>query len=146
MGSNDNLENLLRSGGLKAEPPDRKECEGLLRSAIDRLQDAHNPALSFASRFDLAYNAAHALALTALRLQGYRSDRRYLVFQCLTHTLGVGKVQVRLFALCHERRNLAEYEGYMEVDEPLLVELVSATDALLVNVRKAMTDAWPARE
>jgi hypothetical protein len=93
MGSNDNLENLVRNGGLKAEPPDRKECEGLLRSAIDRLQGAHNPALSFASRFDLAYNAAHALALTALRLQGYRSDRRYLVFQCLAHTLGVGKVQ-----------------------------------------------------
>lgn len=51
MGGNDNLENLLRSGGLKAEPPDRKECEGLLRSAIDRLLDAHNPALSFASRY-----------------------------------------------------------------------------------------------
>lgn len=141
MGSNDNLENLLRTGGLKAEPPDRKECEGLLRSAIDRLQDAHNPALSFASRFDLAYNAAHALALTALRLQGYRSDRRYLVFQCLTHTLGVGKVQVRLFALCHERRNLAEYEGYMEVDEPLLAELIAAADILLLQVRKAMADA-----
>lgn len=141
MGGNDNLENLLRSGGLKAEPPDRKECEGLLRSAIDRLQDAHNPALSFVSRFDLAYNAAHALALTALRLQGYRSDRRYLVFQCLTHTLGVGKVQVRLFALCHERRNLAEYEGYMEVDEPLLAELVAAADSLLLRVRKAMADS-----
>lgn len=143
MGSNDNLENLLRSGGLKAEPPDRKECEGLLRSAIDRLQDAHNHALSFASRFDLAYNAAHALALTALRLQGYRSDRRYLVFQCLVHTLGVGRVEVRLFALCHERRNLAEYEGYMDVDEPLLAELVAATDALLLQVRKAMGDTWP---
>lgn len=51
MVSNDNLENLLRTGGLKAEPADRKECEGLLRSAIDRLQDAHNPALSFASRY-----------------------------------------------------------------------------------------------
>lgn len=144
MGSNDNLENLVRSGGLKAEPPDRKECEGLLRSAIDRLQDAHNPALSFASRFDLAYNAAHALALTALRLQGYRSDRRYLVFQCLAHTLGMGKVQVRLFALCHERRNLAEYEGYMEVDESLLAELVAATDALLLQVRKAVADVSPA--
>ncbi len=144
MGSNDNLENLLRSGGLKAEPPDRKECEGLLRSAIDRLQDAHNPALSFASRFDLAYNAANALALTALRLQGYRSDRRYLVSQCLMHTLDVGKVQVRLFALWHERRNLAEYEGYMEVDEPLLAEFIVATDALLPQVRKAMVDAWPA--
>lgn len=124
MGSNDNLENLLRTGGLKAEPPDRKECEGLLRSAIDRLQDAH------------------ALALTALRLQGYRSDRRYLVFQCLTHTLGVGNVRVRLFALCHERHNLAEYEGYMDV--ALLAELAAAADALLLKVRKAMADAWPA--
>lgn len=138
MGSNDNLENLVRSGGLKAEPPDRKECEGLLRSATDRLKDAHNPALSFASRFDLAYNAAHALSLTALRLQGFRSDRRYLVFQCLIHTLGMNKIQIRLFALCHERRNLAEYEGYMDVDETLLSELLSATDVLLSMVQDAI--------
>lgn len=138
MGSNDNLENLVRSGGLKAEPTDRQECKGLLSSAMDRLKDAHIPALSFASRFDLAYNAAHALALTAMRLQGYRSDRRYLVFQCLVHTLGLSKAQVRLFALCHERRNLAEYEGYMDVDENLLAELVAATDALLPLVQQAM--------
>lgn len=46
MSSKDNLKNLVRSGGLKAEPPDRKECDGLLRSAIDRLKDAHNPALA----------------------------------------------------------------------------------------------------
>ncbi|EJM75776.1 hypothetical protein [Pseudomonas sp. GM55] len=138
MGSNENLENLVRSGGLKAEPPDRKECEGLLRSATDRLKDAHSSALSFASRFDLAYNAAHALALTAMRLQGFRSDRRYLVFQCLIHTLGLNKIQVRLFALCHERRNLAEYEGYMDVDETLLAELLAATDALLPLVQDAM--------
>lgn len=138
MGSNDNLENLVRTGGLKAEPPDRKECEGLLSSAVDRLKDAHSTTLSFASRFDLAYNAAHALALTAMRLQGYRSDRRYLVFQALIHTLGLSKPQVRLFALCHERRNLAEYEGYMDVDETLLAELVAATDALLPLVQKAL--------
>ncbi|MNI15274.1 hypothetical protein D3C73_685700 [compost metagenome] len=138
MGNNENLENLVRSGGLKAEPPDRKECEGLLRSATDRLQDAHSSALSFASRFDLAYNAAHALALTAMRLQGFRSDRRYLVFQCLVHTLGLNKIQVRLFTLCHERRNLAEYEGYMDVDETLLAELLAATDALLPLVQDAM--------
>ncbi|MNQ80272.1 hypothetical protein D3C85_952440 [compost metagenome] len=138
MGSNENLENLVRSGGLKAEPPDRKECKGLLRSATDRLKDAHSSALSFASRFDLAYNAAHALALTAMRLQGFRSDRRYLVFQCLVHTLGLNKIQVRLFALCHERRNLAEYEGYMDVDETLLAELLAATDALLPLVQDAM--------
>jgi hypothetical protein len=129
------LENLVRSGRLKTEPPDANESAGLLRSAIDRLNDAHNPALSFASRFDLAYNTAHALALYALRQQGYRSDKRYLVFQCLAHTTPITKTQVRLFALCHERRNLAEYEGYMDVDETLLNELLSATDHLLTVIR-----------
>lgn len=141
MGSNENLENLVRSGGLKAEPPDRKECDGLLRSAIDRLKDAHNETLSFASRFDLAYNAAHALALTALRLRGYRSDKRYLVFQCLAHTLDLSKLQVRVFALCHDRRNLAEYEGHMNADETLLADLLAATDSLLARVQQVMADA-----
>lgn len=49
----ENLINLARTGDLKPEPPDRRECEGLLQSARDRLQDANNTALSFASRFDL---------------------------------------------------------------------------------------------
>jgi len=139
MGEQENLENLLRSGGLKAEPSDRRECEGLIRSAVDRLNDAQTIPLSFASRFDLAYNAAHALALTALRLRGYRSDKRYLVFQCLIHTADVSKVQVRLFALCHERRNLAEYEGYMDEDDALLTQLIESAAELLGRVRQMMT-------
>jgi len=131
------LENLVRTGGLKSEPPDANESAGLLRSAIDRLEDAHNAKLSFASRFDLAYNAAHALALYALRQKGYRSDKRYLVFQCLAHTTATTKTQVRLFALCHERRNLAEYEGYMDVDDTLLNELLNATDSLLAEIQNS---------
>lgn len=134
MDSKASLENLQRSGGLKAEPPDRKECDGLMRSARDRLKDAGNPQLSFASRFDLAYNAAHAIALTALRLQGYRSDKRYLVFQCLVHTTEASKMEVRLLALCHERRNLAEYEGYMDEDEALLGQLMEKAATLMSNV------------
>ena len=134
MDSKANLENLQRSGGLKAEPPDRKECDGLMRSARDSLKDDGNPQLSFASRFDLAYNAAHAIALTALRLKGYRSDKRYLVFQCLVHTAEASKMQVRLLALCHERRNLAEYEGYMDEDEALLGQLMERAATLMSNV------------
>ncbi|WLG48017.1 hypothetical protein [Pseudomonas sp. FP1740] len=126
MGSNENLENLLRSGGLKAEPPDRKECEGLMRSAVDRLKDAQTSSLSFASRFDLAYNAAHALALTALRL-----CKRYLVFQCLVHTADIGKVQVRLFALCHERRNLAVFDHYGQRNDPSLCLIDAPPPTLL---------------
>ncbi len=53
------LENLFKIGNLHWEPPDSKEFKGLVLSAQDRLEDAQNSSLSFASRFDLAYNAAH---------------------------------------------------------------------------------------
>src|SRR2546422_1071755 len=68
------LANLARIGKLKAEPPDARERAGLLRSATVRLQDARQPILSLESRFDLTYNAAHAAALSALRVHGYRSE------------------------------------------------------------------------
>jgi hypothetical protein len=66
------LENLTGPGKpLSPEPPDQAEIDGLLRSGRARLVDAKNLALSLESRFDLAYNAAHALCLAALRRNGY---------------------------------------------------------------------------
>lgn len=79
------LENLVRFGQLRPEPPARAELEGLLRSGSRRLVDAERTDLSLESRFDLTYSAAHALALAALRAKGYRSESRYLVVQCLQH-------------------------------------------------------------
>ncbi len=130
----DNLKNLADIGTLNAEPADKREFDGLVASASDRLNDALNDSLSYAGRFDLSYNAAHALALAALRFHGYRSDKRYLVFQCLVHTLGLSKAKTRIFSLCHERRNLAEYEGHFNVDEQLLAELIANTKELLDKV------------
>ncbi len=77
------FDNLVNIGQLKTEPGDQAEFDGLVNSGRLRLKDAHLDTLSLESRFDLAYNAAHALALAALRWQGYRSDNRYIVFQCL---------------------------------------------------------------
>jgi hypothetical protein len=82
------LENLVEIGKLKPEPPAQTELDGLIHSGTVRFADAKNDKLSFESRFDLAYNAAHAHALAALRFHGYRSENRYLVFQSLEHTLG----------------------------------------------------------
>lgn len=62
------LDNLVRVGKLKAELSEAGELMGLLRSGIERLNDAERVDLNLASRFDLAYNAAHALALAALRV------------------------------------------------------------------------------
>jgi hypothetical protein len=130
------LDRLVQIGALKTEPPRQAEIEGLIRSGEARLADAKRLDLSPESRFDLAYNAAHALALAALRWHGYRSDRRYLVFQTLPHTLGIAEVTSRLLTKAHERRNLAEYEGLIEVDERLLADLLTATADLLRAVRK----------
>ncbi|MCY3941153.1 MAG: hypothetical protein OXG29_08775 [Gammaproteobacteria bacterium] len=116
----DELNNLVRIGKLKLESPARAELEGLLRSGSLRLDDSRRIDISLESRFDLAYNATHALALAALRAEGYRADSRYLVFQCLQHTVGLSNVQWRVLDQAHRKRNLAEYEGELDVDEQLL--------------------------
>lgn len=120
----DPLENLTRIGKLKTEPPAKAELEGLLRSGQHRLHDASKADLSLESRFDLAYNAAHALALAALRWHGYRSENRYLVFQCLQHTLDLPREQWRILDHAHRQRNLAEYEGYLAVEESLVEAVI----------------------
>lgn len=84
------LANLVKTSHLKVEPFEQNEFKGLLRSGKARLKDANNSALELESCFLLAYNAAHSIALAALRWHGYRPDNRYIVFQALQHTLGVG--------------------------------------------------------
>ncbi len=130
------LENLARIGKLKIEPSAENEINGLVASGTARLHDANNAQLSFESRFDLAYNAAHALSLAALRFHGYRSDNRYLVFQALPHTVGLPAAHWRVLAKAHDKRNLAEYEGHFDADPQLLKDMLAAAE--IVNVQLAL--------
>jgi len=100
-----------------------------------RLADAQRPELSAESRFDLAYNAAHAFSLAALRWHGYRSENRYLVFQSLTHTLQLPSALWRVLDDAHRKRNLAEYEGEIDVDAALLDALLRVTDEVAERAR-----------
>ncbi len=125
------LDNLSGAGKpLQQEPFDANEFAGLLRSGVARLKDARNVTLALESRFDLAYNAAHSLSLAALRRMGYRSGNRYIVFQVLPHTLGLGADVWRVLDKCHNTRNLGEYEGMLDVDERLVADLITATQAV----------------
>src|SRR5688572_26016180 len=103
--TSESLERLAKARQLKAEPAIRREFEGLLRLGRAHLEDARKRELSLESRFDLAYGAAHALSLAALRWHGYAE-------------------QWRVLALCHERRNAAQYEGNFNVDQKLMAELL----------------------
>jgi hypothetical protein len=122
------LDNLVRIGQLKAEPASQVEIDGLLRSGAARIKDAENEQLSIESRFDLAYNAAHAFSLAALRFHGYRSESRFLVFQSLQHTLQLSPAKWRVLdqahKQAHKKRNLVEYEGSADVDVGLLTALI----------------------
>jgi hypothetical protein len=131
------LENLCGPGKpLRQEPPDANEIAGLERSGLRRLADAEKQANSLESRFDLAYNAAHALSLAALRRSGYRAANRYIVFQVLPHTLGVGPEVWRVLAQCHELRNRGEYEGDLYVDERLVTDLINACKIVVARLQK----------
>ena len=130
------LENLEGPGKpLRAEPPDAAEFAGLLRSGRARLKDARNKGLALESRFDLGYNGAHALCLAALRWHGYRSNNRYLVFQLLPHTLGLGPEVWRVLSKCHDMRNRTEYEGALDVDDRLVTDLIDACRKVAEKVR-----------
>lgn len=128
------LDNLVRIGQLKSEPPAQAEFDGLVRSGSVRLADAQNVSLNLESRFDLAYNSAHALSLAALRWHGYRSENRYQVFQCLTHTLALEATLWRVLDQAHRKRNLAEYEGDLDVDESLVDALIRVTKIVAERV------------
>ena len=134
--SREELDNLVKINQLKVEPATRIEFTGMVRSARTRLADSQNEDLDPDSQFDLAYGAAHRLALAALRHNGYRSENRITVFQTLVHTLGTDKAEIQIFLKAHNERNLAEYEGRMEIDEQLLADLIRCTKKLQKAVGK----------
>jgi hypothetical protein len=136
------LENLVeRTRQLKREAPLRKEYDGMLKSAQRGLADAQNESIATDSQFDLAVEAAHKLALAALRREGYRSENRITVFQTLVHTIGVNNADLQVFLKAHNERNLVAYQGRIDIDEKLLADLIAATKRLSEAVAKLTSPA-----
>jgi hypothetical protein len=130
------LDNLVRTGKLKAEPRNDVEVGRLLAMARTRLADARLAGASREGRFTSAYTAAHAASVAALRWHGYRSESRFMVFQCLAHTVGWPAARWRVLDVAHQKRNLAEYEGVLEVEESAIKELCALTAELIAAVTK----------
>ena len=133
-----NLENLARAKQLNAEAPDERETRNLLAAADAYLRDARNSGLGAPSRFALAYNAAHSLALAALRSTGFRpasAGHRRIVFQTLEFTCGAPKELSVALAQYHDRRNKAEYEGSVpsRTEAEDLIELARKLQTLVVK-------------
>jgi hypothetical protein len=134
--SHENLDNLVKTGALKSGESTDEEIKGLLQRGLVKISDYKQAELSTDSRFDLAYNAAHALCLAALRHAGYRSENRYVVFQCTQHTIGLEPQYWRVLSDAHRERNVAEYEGDIVVNEKLVEALVRVVDIVAERVKE----------
>lgn len=130
------LENLAKIGQLKAEPASALDIDRLLTMAHKHLDDAKRESNSLEGGFISAYSVGHAAGLAALRWHGYRSENRYQVFQTLQHTVGWTPSRWRLLDSAHNKRNLAEYEGYLEVEPSYLQGLIELVTLLLSDVNR----------
>jgi len=137
------LANLTRAGQLAAEPTSADEIARLLKGADDQLRDSGVKSLSAAGRFMLAYNATHALALAALRAEGYRPSasqgHRKLIFQVLEATAGAPRELWVALDRYHDRRNAAEYQGASaatQAEAKDLVELATRLQKLVLGQLK----------
>jgi len=124
------LDNLVKVGQLKSEPCAQSEVETHIQSGRARLQDACASGISISGKFLLSYSAAYAFSLAALRKKGYRPVNRYVVFQCLPHTLSVGADVWRVLADAHDVRNGFEYDGSAEVTEDLSEQVIRCAKVL----------------
>ena len=132
--TSDALSNLAKIGKIKAEPMNRAEIDRMLVMARKRLADSSFPQVSQEGRFTSVYNAIHGAALAALRWHGYRSENRYIVFQSIGNTLGWPASQWRVLDAAHQKRNLAEYEGFLEIEESAIAELRLLAEKLFADV------------
>ena len=146
MTSNDSsasLQRLADTGRLKAEPAADAEIAGLLGVAATSLADARRPGLSVQGKFQLAYGAAHALALAALRAQGWRPARgeghRAVVFQVLPHTADAPPELWVPLDKAHRKRNDLEYNAvaaFSKGEADTLLELAVTLQARVRDVFK----------
>lgn len=133
------LENLLRTGQLKAHAADERELARLLESAQVALNDAKLASLSSTSRLDLAYRAIMQAALAAVLANGYRPStsepgHHQLLLQTLPKTIGLASERVRVLEAFRKARNQNDYRG-IPVSDATARECAEEAGRLLSDVR-----------
>lgn len=81
-------------------------------------------------------DAKEFAGLVALRHHGFRASKRYIVFQVLPDTLGLGPEIWRVLSKCHDMRNRTEYEGALDVGERLVLDLIGACRKVADRVKR----------
>ena len=121
------LNNLVNLGKLQPQPPRKSEIDGILQRAAEFLEGAQNASGPLSVRFSLAYSAAHAIALGALRMAGYRPAYRGVAFQCIVHVIPCSDDEAETLITAHEIRNNVEYDGLPDPHPGFVEDLLKVT-------------------
>jgi hypothetical protein len=144
----ESLDSLVTAGRLRREPTSPQEIARFLATADTSLADSALAGLSPAGRFKHAYDAAHALALCALRAHGLRPasvpGHRAIVFQALAMTLGAERTLWSTLERYHTRGNKSEYEGMSTVSDAEARELTTLARTLRDRLVQWLTANRPA--
>lgn len=135
------LENLLKTGQLKAHEADAKELRRLLDAARRNLRDSAATNISPENRFDAAYKAVMQSALVALMANGLIPDNKRpghhaVAIQSLPKAIGIAAERVAVLDVLRRKRNLSDYTGE-DIDEGSVAECRAEAERLLGEV-----DAW----
>lgn len=128
------LDNLVRIGELKPASITKMNISTLIQSGLAYLEDAKNCKLGIESRFNLAFSAAYALSLSALWINGYSANKRYIVFECLLHTLNLSNEQWRALDIAHHIWIQSEYQGSWEIDKSLVESVIDVCDEMAAQL------------
>ncbi|OGA35167.1 MAG: hypothetical protein A3G80_00340 [Betaproteobacteria bacterium RIFCSPLOWO2_12_FULL_62_13b] len=138
------MRNLERTGALRHEAASAAEIHRLFDLARSSLSSAGLKSNALEVRYQVAYGAAHYLALAALRANNFRTaareGHRQLVFQLLPHTAGIDSSVAMALDRAHRKRNELEYVGAVDVTEAETADLITAAK----GVQKAV-HAWITR-
>ena len=104
---------------------------------------AQQSPVSVEGRYLPPYATGHLAGLAVLRHHGYRSENRYIVFQSLANTLAWSAERWRPLGATHRARNLAGYEGFMEVELSQVTALVGVVSMPLVDAERTVATALP---
>lgn len=142
----DALGNLASIGLLDKVPFSSDLTNKMLATAKLRLADAQRQENSQETRFDCAYTAIRAIADAGLLAHGYRTStskpgHHQTTLQCLTHTLGVEIIVVRILDGLRKQRNLSDYDGELITNQALNECIQQATQLLELAKRKLATAA-----
>ena len=137
-----NLDNLVQRGLLQKEPPHKDEVGRLLAAADATLADSRVPAVSVASRFTMAYQAALGYSLIALRARSYRTSshqpgQHSIAIQSLPLTVDFPQSDTNTLDSFNEKRHRGAYDGILATSEKEVAEL----QALAAKLR-ATVMAW----